>query len=276
MPYALVTSEPRMVPKDRSVLVTSSERSMPFPAFCALRNVGTSSFMSRVSSSRKSYSSPSMWWTALQPPSLWLPRMFERSTMAARWVIAFSFTFRKSVRPTSSSTVRTPSLAMISRSSSAMYIMKLMTYSGFPAKRARRRGSWVAMPTGQVFWLQTRIMTQPMEISGVVAKPNSSAPSMQAMATSRPVISLPSASTRTRVRRPFWMSVWWVSARPSSSGRPALWSELSGAAPEPPSYPEMRMTSAPPLATPEAMVPTPASETSLTLMRASRLAFFRS
>ena len=38
---------------------------------------------------------------------------------------------------------------------------------------------------------------------GAVAKPNSSAPSMQAMATSRPLISLPSVSTMTRERRPF-------------------------------------------------------------------------
>ncbi len=56
---------------------------------------------------------------------------------------------------------------------------------------------------GQVSRLQTRIITQPMATSGPVPKPNSSAPSRQAMATSRPLISLPSASMRTRLRRPF-------------------------------------------------------------------------
>ena len=52
--------------------------------------------------------------------------------------------------------------------------------------------------------------------------------------------------------------------------------ELRGAAPVPPSWPEISTTWAPALATPAAMVPTPASLTSFTLMRARRLAFFRS
>ena len=124
---------------------------------------------------------------------------------------------------------------MCSRSSWAMKRMKLTTYSGLPWKRLRSSGFWVATPTGQVSRLHTRIMTQPMVTRGAVAKPNSSAPSMQAMATSRPLISLPSVSTTTRERRPFWIRVWWVSARPSSQGRPALWMEVRGAAPVPPS-----------------------------------------
>ena len=66
-----------------------------------------------------------------------------------------------------------------------------------------------------------------MVTRGAVAKPNSSAPSMQAMATSRPLISLPSVSTMTRERRPFMIRVWWVSATPSSQGTPA---DMDGAA----------------------------------------------
>ena len=73
--------------------------------------------------------------------------------------------------------------------------MKFTTYSGLPQKFFRSSGFWVAMPIGQVSRLHTRIMTQPRHTSGAVAKPNSSAPSMQAMATSRPVMSLPSVSS---------------------------------------------------------------------------------
>ena len=45
------------------------------------------------------------------------------------------------------------------------------------------------MPTGQVFRWHLRIMMQPSVMSGAVEKPNSSAPSMQATTTSRPVFS---------------------------------------------------------------------------------------
>jgi hypothetical protein len=71
-------------------------------------------------------------------------------------------------------------------------------------------------------------------------------------------------------------SVWWVSAMPSSQGRPANLMLVSGEAPVPPSVPEIRILSAWPLATPEAIVPTPTSETSLTLTAAAGLAFLRS
>ena len=143
-------------------------------------------------------------------------------------------------------------------------------------KRLRSSGFWVAMPKGQLSRLQTRIMRQPMVTSGAVAKANSSAPSSMATATSRPVISLPSVSSATISRRPFLHSTWCASARPSSQGSPAPWMEVSGAAPVPPSPPEIRITCAPALATPEATVPTPVSETSFTEMRASRLAHLRS
>ena len=158
----------------------------------------------------------------------------------------------------------------------AMNRMKFSTCSGFPANRFRSWGFWVAMPMGQVSRLQTRIIKQPKATRGAVAKPNSSAPSMAATATSRPVISFPSASMATRSRRPFFNRVWWVSATPSSQGSPALWMELPGAAPVPPSLPEMSTTWAPAFATPAATVPTPASLTSFTEILASRLAFFRS
>src|ERR1043166_4696461 len=48
---------------------------------------------------------------------------------------------------------------------------------------------------------QTRIMMQPVATSGAVANPNSSAPSIAAMTTSRPVLSWPSVSTAMRDRR---------------------------------------------------------------------------
>ncbi len=100
-----------------------------------------------------------------------------------------------------SSSLRKPSCAMYSRTSSAMNIMKLTTCSGLPANLLRSSGSWVAIPTGQVLRWQTRIMTQPEATSAAVAKPNSSAPSRAAIATSRPVLSWPSVSTRMRPRK---------------------------------------------------------------------------
>ena len=57
---------------------------------------------------------------------------------------------------------------------------------------------------------------------------------------------------------------------------PACLIEVSGDAPVPPSWPEISTTSACALATPAAMVPTPSSATSFTLMRAVPFAFFRS
>ena len=56
-----------------------------------------------------------------------------------------------------------------------------MTCSGVPVKRLRSSGSCVAMPTGHVLRWQARIMMQPVAISGAVAKPISSAPSIAAI-----------------------------------------------------------------------------------------------
>jgi hypothetical protein len=119
-------------------------------------------------------------------------------------------------------------------------------------------------------------MMQPDTTSGAVAKPNSSAPRRAAMTTSRPVFIWPSVCTTIRSRRPLRSSVCCVSARPSSHGAPACFSELSGLAPVPPSWPEMSTTSALAFDTPAATVPTPTSATSFTWMRALGLEFFRS
>ena len=96
------------------------------------------------------------------------------------------------------------------------------------------------------------------------------------MITSRPVFSWPSTCTTIRSRSPLRSSVCWVSASPSSHGAPACLMLVSGAAPVPPSCPEISTTSACALDTPAATVPTPTSATSLTCTRAAGLAFFRS
>ena len=74
------------------------------------------------------------------------------------------------------------------------------------------------MPTGQVFRWHLRIMMQPIDTSGAVENPNSSAPSSAAMATSRPVCSFPSVCTRTRLRRSFSTSTCCVSDKPQFPG----------------------------------------------------------
>ncbi len=153
---------------------------------------------------------------------------------------------------------------------------KFTTNSGLPLNRARSSGFCVATPTGQVSRWQTRIMTQPSTISGAVAKPYSSAPSSAATTTSRPVFIWPSTCTVTRSRSPFSISVCCASARPSSHGVPACFSEFSGEAPVPPSWPETSTTSAFAFVTPAATAPMPDWLTSLTWMRAAGFARFRS
>ena len=175
-----------------------------------------------------------------------------------------------------SSSERRPSEASSSRTSSAMYSKKVSTNSGLPLNLARSAGFCVAMPTGQVSRWQTRIMMQPDTTSGAVAKPYSSAPSSAPMTTSRPVLSCPSTWTTMRSRSPLTSSVCCVSARPISQGMPACLSEVSGAAPVPPSWPEISTTSECALATPAATVPTPTSATSFTWTRACGLDDLRS
>ena len=107
-------------------------------------------------------------------------------------------------------------------------------------------------------------------------KPNSSAPSRAATSTSRPVLKPPSTRTLQRERRLLATRACWVSARPSSQGTPPCLIEDSGLAPVPPSAPEIMTTSASDLTTPAAIVPTPASATSLTDTSAVGLACLRS
>ena len=160
---------------------------------------------------------------------------------------------RHSTCPTISSTLRNPNCAMYSRISSAMNIMRFTTCSGLPSNFLRSSGSCVATPTGQVLRWHTRIMMHPEATSAALAKPNSSAPSSAAIATSRPVLSWPSVSTWMRPRRPFITRICWVSASPSSHGTPACLIECSGEAPVPPSCPLISTTSALAFATPAAI-----------------------
>ena len=107
-------------------------------------------------------------------------------------------------------------------------------------------------------------MMQPSTTSGAVAKPNSSAPRIAPITTSRPVFIWPSTWTAMLPRNRFRTSVCCVSARPSSHGVPACLIDDHGEAPVPPSWPAMVTWSDLPLETPAAMVPTPTSDTSFT------------
>ena len=119
-------------------------------------------------------------------------------------------------------------------------------------------------------------MIQPPAIRAAVDTPHSSAPNKVATTMSRPVFTCPSACSTIRLLSLFFTKVWCASANPNSQGKPACFVELIGEAPVPPSNPAIRITSACAFATPAAIVPTPAFETSLTLIRAARFAFFRS
>ncbi len=151
-----------------------------------------------------------------------------------------------------------------------------MTFSGVPVNLSRSASSCVQTPTGQVLEWHWRTMMQPMATSDAVPMPNSSAPSIAAITTSRPVFRPPSVRSFTRWRRRLSVSTWWVSDRPISQGRPAYLMEVCGDAPVPPTWPEIRMTSALALATPAAMVPMPERDTSFTQTAASGLICFRS
>ncbi len=77
---------------------------------------------------------------------------------------------RRSVRPISSTRVRTPSDAMISRNSSATKKKKFTTCFRLSLEFLRSSGSCVATPTGQVFRWHLRIMMQPVTTSGAVGE----------------------------------------------------------------------------------------------------------
>ena len=97
------------------------------------------------------------------------------------------------------------------------------------------------------------------------------------MSRSRPVWRPPSVRSATRSRRSLRSRTWWTSARPSSHGAPTCLIDDSGDAPVPPGVARTGgCTSAPALATPAAIVPTPATATSLTPIRAAGLIARRS
>ena len=228
-------SEPRIVPSARSTLLILALIFVFSPVSSACLNFFKNTFSSIVLDNLKSYASFGLYKCFLSFAN-GLSIIADKSSffvLSSSWMS--SRTFNKSVRPINSSSCLTPSFAISSRTSSAIKHMKFSTYSGFPLNRFLSSGFWVATPTGQVSRLHTRIITHPIVTSGAVAKPYSSAPSNAATITSRPVISLPSVSITTFERSPFIISVWCVSARPSSQGSPALWIELAGAAPVPPS-----------------------------------------
>ena len=200
-----VISEPRIVPSERSILVTLTDILVFSFVSTAFFNLGSNTFSSIVLSSPKSNT-----FLGLNLFSF-LSFANVKSSISDRSILYFdallSLTCSKSVRPISPSTVFIPSAAIYSRSSCATNLIKFSTYSGFPLNLLRSSGFCVATPTGHVSRLHTLIITQPIVTSGAVANPYSSAPSSAATSTSRPVISFPSVSIRTCERSPFIISV---------------------------------------------------------------------
>ena len=84
---------------------------------------------------------------------------------------------------------------------------------------------------------------------------------MQSAALRRP----PSAQISTRSRMPASVRAWCASTTPISQGSPARRSACWRAAPVPPSYPDIVMTSAPALAMPMAIVPMPGTTGTFTM-----------
>ena len=127
-----------------------------------------------------------------------------------------------------------PGEARISRTSSAMKLNRFTTFSGEPVNFARKRSSCVHTPTGQVLEWHCRTMMQPIATSAAVPMPNSSAPIIAAITTSRPVRMPPSVRRVTRWRRLLSVRIWLASVSPISHGTPAYLIELCGMAPVPP------------------------------------------
>ena len=162
------------------------------------------------------------------------------------------------------------------RTSSAMKLNRLITFSGVPSNFFRSSSSWLHTPTGHVLLWHCRTMMQPIATRLAVPMPNSSAPSIAAITTSRPVFNPPSVRSFTRCRRRFSISTWCASESPISHGSPAYFTEVCGLAPVPPLCPEIRIASAFAFATPAAIVPIPLRLTSFTQTVASGLICFRS
>ena len=171
-----------------------------------------------------------------------------------------------------------PSDARISRTSSAMKVIRLTTFSGVPVKRfSRSSGFWVQTPTGQVLEWHWRTMMQPMAIerqradavflgaqqggdddvaAGLEAAVGAQHDAVAQAVEGKQLVGLGQPHFPRRARR--------------------YLIEVCGLAPVPPLWPETRMTSALALATPAAIVPMPLSETSLTQTLASGLICLRS
>ena len=184
------------------------------------------------------------WRRARVPAGSGSARIASSTSRLARGTGISSPTPSRSARPTTSDKDRRPSDARIARTSSAIVRKKLITRSGVPGNFARRSGRWVAMPTGQVLRWHCLAITHPSATTAALPNPNSSAPSIAAITTSRAHFMPPSTRTRTRPRRLFATSVCWVSASPSSHGTPAFLIESRGEAPVPPSHPAMWTVSA--------------------------------
>mmetsp|Transcript_22559 Transcript_22559/g.63324 ORF Transcript_22559/g.63324 Transcript_22559/m.63324 type:complete len:282 (+) Transcript_22559:1993-2838(+) len=273
-PCSLATAPPSRPMAARSMFTMSKAPSQSPPVSMASCKPGEASTRS------SSRSSPLMWvaWPMRSTEEPASPMNSVRK-LASKPCVLESDTLRcwsRSVRPMIWSREVYPSWARPARTSSAMNRKKFTRSSGAPGNRARSSSRWEATPTGQLLVWHTRAMMQPVAIMATVPKPYSSAPSAAHMRTSRPLRRPPSARSTTRSRRSFARRVRCVSAKPISSGPPACLMEDTGEAPVPPSWPDTWMTSALALATPEAMVPMPASATSLTLTLACGFTMCRS
>ncbi|MNT11904.1 hypothetical protein D3C72_1468110 [compost metagenome] len=276
-PCCFATTPDSIAPTVRLTFLTGWMNETRSPFSIAGRALAISTWSSALpASADRPWSCTSVWYSGTSAPSDTWWKMRPKSRPRAFQCSMPALVSSRSARPISSSKVRMPSWAMISRASSATKKKKFTTCSGLPWNFLRSCGSCVATPTGQVFRWHLRIMMQPSATSGAVAKPNSSAPSSAPITTSRPVFIWPSACTRMRLRRPLSISVCCVSARPSSQGVPACLIDDHGEAPVPPSWPAITTWSALAFATPAATVPTPTSDTSLTEMSDTGFTFFRS
>ena len=127
-----------------------------------------------------------------------------------------------------------------------------------------------------MFSWHCRTILHPNAKSGKVPKPNLSAPKVAAIITSFAERNPPSTSRSTLSLILLTTNAWCVSLSPSSQGDPACLMLVHGLAPVPPSLPAIVIISAPALATPTAMVPTPGSDTSFTFTGLLGLNVFRS
>ena len=113
--YFFVISEPKIVPNDLSIFVTSTSTEAGFFCSRALPSFLINTVTSFVSSSLKSYTFFLSYLTLTSAKSA--SRIFERQTSSAFPSLTPSLTLSKSTLPTNSSTVLIPSFAIYSRNS---------------------------------------------------------------------------------------------------------------------------------------------------------------